>query len=223
MGKSIYLVKYRVYLSRGFSVTIRRRSGHWRVVTFQLIVRVRPPPSISSLQNALARSLLDSHFHHFLRLSLTSLTPLYHSWLSNMREEDGGFASIDWVIKYFCSFIPPPDCVLAARLDVYNEVSLYPLDGSEAGGQWLTHNDIVPDCQLDAPCPSLGIWSQAATYLSFSTTDYKQINNHSTSRVYQILWSLTEFIWISDHCWKQYSFNLLRLRVLMSICRTFNM
>ena len=66
------------------------------------------------------------------------------------------------------------------------------------------------------PPPLASIWSQAATYLSFSTTDYKQLNNHSARRVYQVLWSLTEFIWISDHCWKQYSFNLLRLNVLMS-------
>ena len=38
----------------------------------------------------------------------------------------------------------------------------------EAARQWLTHNNIVPDCQPDAPRLSLGIWSQAATYLSSS-------------------------------------------------------
>ena len=37
----------------------------------------------------------------------------------------------------------------------------------------MTHNNIVPDCQLDAPRLLSGIWSQAATYLS-STVQFAQ-------------------------------------------------
>ena len=81
--------------------------------------------------------------------------------------------------QIFLSIHTPPDCVLAARLDVYNEVSLYPLDGSEAGEQWLTHNDIVPDCQLDAPRPSL-VFGVKLLHISHSP---QQIINSSTITV----------------------------------------
>ena len=122
--------------------------------------------------------------------------------ISSLPGPTGWFGKVDWFIKcvsqesgrdslYWVYFV--------LRGGGYLQWGQYYFIAGHS--QWLTHNNIVPDCQLDAPRLLRGIWSQAATYLS------------STVQLVQTyVMGEGEFI-----CWEQQSF-MWKYSALISSC-----